>query len=325
MYISEATLDDLLYKVFTELLKLPFNVSPSRGSTSEILGAVLHLSNPRARLSRDEEKGTVFSALGELFWYLSRSNAVDFITYYIKRYVKEAEGNIIYGAYGPRLFNSLDHIDQIQNVISLLRDKPFTRRAVIQILEPKDLIDNHKEIPCTGSLQFFLRDNKLHMVTTMRSNDAYMGLPHDIFAFTMIQEIIARSLDVDLGEYRHFVASLHMYESNKVKAQAYLDAGFQSLLHPMPEMPSGDPWPAIRSMIKIEEKIREQDQGSDELDNYELNPYWTDFAYLFKSFSVLKKDTFTDEDKHTLESIKRAFSSITYRTYISKKIAEKLY
>jgi thymidylate synthase len=37
------------------------------------------------------------------------------------------------------------------------------------------------------------------MVTTMRSNDAYLGLPHDVFCFTMLQEIIARSLGREIG------------------------------------------------------------------------------------------------------------------------------
>jgi|GEM_PF-4101550 len=46
------TLDDVLNDVFNDLISLPFDVKPSRGITSEILGAAFELSNPLARLSR---------------------------------------------------------------------------------------------------------------------------------------------------------------------------------------------------------------------------------------------------------------------------------
>jgi len=40
-------------------------------------------------------------------------------------------------------------------------------------------------------MQFMVRRRRLHLLTNMRSNDAFIGLPHDIFAFTMLQEIMA--------------------------------------------------------------------------------------------------------------------------------------
>ena len=62
----------------------------------------------------------------------------------------------------------------------------------LQIFDAKDLLNfQHKDIPCTVSLQFLIRENKLHLFVNMRSNDVFLGLPHDIFCFTMIQEIIA--------------------------------------------------------------------------------------------------------------------------------------
>jgi len=47
-----------------------------------------------------------------------------------------------------------------------------------------------------------IRNKQLHMLTNMRSNDAFWGLPHNIFSFTMIQEILARTLSVELGTYK---------------------------------------------------------------------------------------------------------------------------
>jgi thymidylate synthase len=108
MYYSADTLDDILRQVLQELLRCPFNVATSRGLTSEIVGVYLKLENPLARLSRSERKSSLFSALGELLWYLAQSDKIDFISHYVTAYKKEveADGVTIHGAYGPRLFNS---------------------------------------------------------------------------------------------------------------------------------------------------------------------------------------------------------------------------
>ncbi len=58
------------------------------------------------------------------------------------------------------------------------------------------------------------RGSNLHMSVTMRSNDAYMGLPHDVFCFTMLQEMVAKTLGLELGEYYHYVGSMHLYMSD---------------------------------------------------------------------------------------------------------------
>ena len=83
MYIPAVILDDLLHQVFKQLLSQPFNVRASRGTMSEMIGVLLCLENPRARLSLTETKGTPFSAIGELLWYLSGKNKLKFITHYI--------------------------------------------------------------------------------------------------------------------------------------------------------------------------------------------------------------------------------------------------
>ncbi len=211
MHLFADIIDDLLREVLEKLLSRPFDIETTRGKekgkTSEINGILLELKNPRARISRTETRGKPFSAIGELFWYLSGSDKLNFIKHYIPQYENESEDKrTIYGAYGPRLFggtlkwlNGLTKSNQIENVINLLKEKPNSRRAVVQVFSPKDLKKYRREIPCTCTFQFLVRNEKLTMIVNMRSNDAYLGLPHDIFAFTMIQEIVAKSLKRELG------------------------------------------------------------------------------------------------------------------------------
>src|ERR1035437_1643667 len=106
MYFKENHLDDLLLRIFNSLLKSKNKIVTSHGPSNELTGVLLSLSNPRARLSRTETKGTVFSCLGELMWYLSGKNDLENIIYYLPSYKNYSDDNkTIFGGYGPRLFN----------------------------------------------------------------------------------------------------------------------------------------------------------------------------------------------------------------------------
>jgi thymidylate synthase len=315
MCFHAETLDDLLYDVFKELLARPFDVKPSRGASSEIIAASLKLQNPRARLSRTETKGTLFSGLGELLWYMSGKNELAFIQHYISKYSLESEDEqSVYGGYGPRLFNHRKSINQVGNILNLLRKNESTRRAVIQLLDAEDIIFHHKEIPCTCALQFFIRENKLHMFTMMRSNDAFIGLPHDIFTFTMIQEIIARALNIEVGIYNHAVGSLHLYESHKDKAEAYLSEGFQPTNICMPPMPIGDPFPAIEILLHEEAEIRNKARINTFF--YKIDPYWLDLIRLLQIHSLYKQNK-PDE----IQKVKNELSVNNYSVFVDEKIS----
>src|SRR5271166_521359 len=82
MFIREDTLDDLTRASIQAILKDGEPVEESsRGPNRELRGVLLRLTNPRARLSHTETKGKVFSAIGELAWYLTGSNDAGFITF----------------------------------------------------------------------------------------------------------------------------------------------------------------------------------------------------------------------------------------------------
>ncbi len=105
MEISGESLDDVLNDSYSELLKSTSRNAATRGPTLEILSVLLHVSKPRARISRSENRGKPFSALGELLWYLTGSDKLEFIQPYVERYTKEAaEDGTTHGAYGPHLF-----------------------------------------------------------------------------------------------------------------------------------------------------------------------------------------------------------------------------
>ena len=310
-YFCGETLDDVMRMVAEQILETGDRINPTKGEAREISGVLLEIRNPRARISLTETRGKAISCLGELCWYLAGTNKLEFIEYYIREYAKSADGDEIYGGYGPRLFQ-WETMNQFENVTNILRNNRDSRKAVIQIFDGQDILEEHKDVPCTCTLQFMVRGEKLNLLAHMRSNDAYRGLPHDVFCFTMLQEIMARTLSLDIGIYKHFVGSLHIYESNTTRIQEFLDEGWQPTMEAMPPMPEGEPWPQIERLLEAERTIRNVD-GFDPHSVKAMEPYWADLARLLLIFRYKK-----DENTSGITQLREEMEFETFVPYINR-------
>ena len=252
-----------------------------------------------------------FSALGELFWYLAKTKDLPFISYYLPAYRKYSDdGRTIHGGYGPRLFDMRGN-NQVANVLTLLKRHPDSRRAVIQLFDAGDIARERKDVPCTCTLQFLIRAGRLKMFTSMRSNDAFLGLPHDVFAFTMLQEILARSLRIEPGAYKHFVGSLHLYDTDRALAKGYLAEGWQSKVR-MPAMPVANPWPSIGAVLKAERALRHGQHVN--LRALRLDQYWQDLVRLLQIYRGFK-----NRKPNEIARLKGEMSVSVYDPYIEDK------
>lgn len=196
--------------------------APRGFEITEIENANIIIKNPRNRIiTCPERRFNASYAFGELAWYLSGNNSVDQIAYYSKfqRNCSD-DGKTLNSAYGARIFgihNEDEFIeyykkiefDQWKDCVNKLKNDKDTRQAIIHLHTPND--QKTKDEVCTLTLQFLIRDNKLNMITTMRSNDIILGFTYDVFAFTFMQELMANELGVDLGFYCHNVGSMHIY------------------------------------------------------------------------------------------------------------------
>ena len=219
------------------------------GKTKEILGFQAILLNPlnNILLGFKERKFSLNYGCAELLWYLSGSNKIDMISAYAPSYKNFAENGIAFGAYGYRwghnpgfaeenaAFFHPNGNNQLEAIIFLLKKKSNTRQAIMTMWDSGDLIHaiagSHKDLPCTISLHFLVRENKLHLIATMRSNDCWLGLPYDVFCFTTLQHLIATECNLQLGTYIHQAGSEHIYEKNFEKINKILGKG-RSLEHP---------------------------------------------------------------------------------------------
>lgn len=314
MEIVGRSLDAVLHQLYRNLLDDGQSQRGTRGTNRELLSVSLRILKPRARISRSENRGKPFSALGELLWYLSGSDTLEFIKPYVSRYADDAVNGILEGAYGPRLMAMRDGIDQFGSIEALLQKRPGSRRAVIQLFNAEDIATHHKEIPCTTTLQFHLRDGLLHMSVTMRSNDAYFGLPHDVFCFTMIQEMMGRRLGVEIGEYYQYVGSMHVYEAKLEDMLAYVQEGVHQTIE-MPAMPVGDPFPLVGRLLDIEQRLRvgEGLDAAREMDD----PYWADIVRLLQVFWAREWE---NDHPNRLRQLRDELVTTTYHPYVDARM-----
>jgi thymidylate synthase len=154
--------------------------------------------------------------IAEAAWILSGSNDISFPVKYMKIYETFSDNKVIMsGAYGPAIFR------QMHYVLDTLHGDIDSRQAVLTIWTERP--QQSKDIPCTVSLQFIVRDAKLHCIANMRSSDVYLGLPYDIFVFSMIATNIANNLGVDLGYLTWQAGSAHVYNRDYENAANCLE------------------------------------------------------------------------------------------------------
>lgn len=211
------TLTDIYERTLSKLLKAKEQKSQF-GDTLEIINYSCCLKNPRSRfIGTQNRMHSLRYVIGELIWYLSGEKSIDRISNYSTFWNKLVdEKNEINSNYGYRAFHKLiDGKNQYQWVIEELKKDIHSRRAIMFLnLFEEDYFQMHKtkDFPCTIYLHFLVRDNKLNMLTYMRSNDFIYGFCNDVPFFTILQEMITVELGIELGYYYHNAGSEHIYK-----------------------------------------------------------------------------------------------------------------
>ena len=286
---SFGSLDELQRWAFERLLADGSQVSPRGLSTVEISPVELSLVNPRRRLlTSGARKWNLPLAVGEFCWHVSASNELSFIRYYSSRWIEftEDEQTIRGSCYGYRLFQPQGSAPSQWKVAqSLLRRDPLSRRAVLLMAQPLSMNDlDAKDVACSSSIQFLVRNGRLDALLHMRSNDAYWGLPYDVFFFTMLQELFATELGLELGVYHHSVGSLHLYSRHVEHARKVLkDTKWLDL--EMPKMSGVD---ELSQFLAAERALRGGDSDAP-LYVRTLPAYWRSLAQVLAHFASIRE------------------------------------
>lgn len=305
------SLDDLLNATYCDILENGILISDSkRGANIEIIQFAATLLSPRVRTSMSLDRKLVQSKFAEFAWYLSKDEDKDFIKPYIKDYDKEEnQNNKIIGAYGSKIFGSIEgRKSQYETVIEQIEKRGTTKQAYIAISDSENYkfrAEQFASPPCTIGLHFYVRQAKLNLTVYMRSNDAYLGLPHDLFCFTMLQELVSLRTNTPLGLYTHCATSMHIYETHQQKIKDYLNEGFQEPI----EMPS-----MVDSSNEMLDLVSREFNPKENISNLpHLNDYWRDYSLFSNKHSSRSKSR---------ESWKQLFNNECMRLIATNSIAQ---
>lgn len=192
---------------------------PSRvGETLELLHVGLDLDDPRQRwvISRRPQINPAF-AIADALWILAGSNDADVMNYWFPNLPKFAGYGPTYaGAYGHRLRRHFG-VDQVKRACAALSSASESRQVVLQFwdvladLPQADGAPRSADVPCNVMSMLKVRDGRLEWTQVLRSNDLYRGLPNNFVQFTLLQEVMAGWLGLEVGGYHQWSDSLHIY------------------------------------------------------------------------------------------------------------------
>jgi len=230
-----------LYQVYHGGLK----VSPRGRLTHELPHHAVSIELRRPVVTIRERRLSYRFMATEALWILQGRNDLAFLTAHNARMAEFSDnGAVLAGAYGPRISGQLAY------VVDQLVTDPDTRRATLAIWTPNPAPS--KDYPCTVAMDFKLRDGRLHAHVFMRSSDVWLGLPYDLFSFSMVALQVtalvnARRFTADLdpdddpyivpGRLYVTAASSHVYETDFPAVEALLATDDEPVLR-QPEVPA---------------------------------------------------------------------------------------
>jgi len=221
-----SSLNQLLKHYSEDLSKAPA-VNARNSKQKERIFQSFQIEDPtRINITIPERKFNTSYGIAEWLWYLSANKSANNIGKLAKIWemISDQHGEVE-SNYGTYLISQWNWIKEE------IKKDTDTRRATVVINQIHHKYQNLKDYPCTHYIQFFVRDNKLHLGVNMRSNDLIFGLCNDVFTFCLFQQMMLNELnaagfDLELGSYFHHAGSLHVYERHFEMIESIKNSNF---------------------------------------------------------------------------------------------------
>jgi thymidylate synthase len=300
--------------------------------TKDLWNYSIKLENPTDNIVKSEiNKFKVAGAVSRFIWMMGANNRIKDIEFYWGKGVGNFSDDeiIMPGSnYGARMITPRPGMNQIESVIDRLKTNPTTRRGAISIYHPEDAVRNSKDIPCAFGIFYTIRDSKLNTTIIMRSNNASFLFPYNIFEFSLLSEVIANEVDVEMGEIHFQAVSMHLYENNFEKASKIIEeTEFKDFSFSNPIPKSNNSLEEIKKLIKLEADLRHASMGITKdnvntwIDNAreELDEYWVQFYLIILHFISEKKLFDNELTSIVYEQLDKNWKSLIEKPTIDKK------
>ena len=211
------------------------------------------------------------SIIYELLWFLNGDTNVKYLQEHGVRIWNEwADENGDLGpVYGHQWRSWPNYkggtIDQIQNVLDMIKNHPDSRRMLVSAWNPAE-VDEMALPPCHCLFQFYVADGRLSLQLYQRSADTFLGVPFNIASYALLLLMMAQVTGLQPGEFIHTTGDTHLYLNHLEQAQLQLTR----TPRPLPrmkinpdvkdlfsfqyedfELEGYDPWPHIAAKVSV--------------------------------------------------------------------------
>jgi thymidylate synthase len=113
------------------------------------------------------------------------------------------------------------HVDQIANLIALIRSDPASRRQIVSAWNPAEL-DRMALAPCHCLFQTQVAAGKLHLQLYQRSADVFLGVPFNIASYALLTHMLAQQCGLEPGSFVWTGGDCHLYSNHLDQARLQL-------------------------------------------------------------------------------------------------------
>jgi len=156
------------------------------------------------------------SVIHELLWFLQGDTNIRYlkdngVTIWDEWADENGDLGPIYG-YQWRSWPTADgrHIDQIAQVVDMLKHNPDSRRILVSAWNVGEL-EHMKLPPCHALFQFYVAEGKLSCQLYQRSADIFLGVPFNIASYALLTLMLAQVTELEPGEFIHTLGDAHIY------------------------------------------------------------------------------------------------------------------
>lgn len=136
-------------------------------------------------------------------------------------------GNLgpVYGKQWRNFFG----IDQLKNLLEEIKNNKNSRRLIVSAWNPAE-INTMLLPPCHCFFQFYVDQNdKLSCLLYQRSADSFLGVPFNIASYSLLTFLIAKNLNLQVGEFIHTIGDAHIYVNHLDQIKQQLQRKFLPL------------------------------------------------------------------------------------------------
>jgi thymidylate synthase len=208
--LKSENLSDLLKSLITHIIDIGYPVTIRGIQTIESEPVIVELNSA---INRSLSVNTINLnlILTKCLQIVANDHDNDTINFFERESILKPSAGFLFNDFSQHFF-----LTDLRQVYQRLKNDKSSRQAIIRWPA------NGSNPSITSSLQFVVREDKLTLISSFRSNEIWKGFPTDAFFLMFFQELLASWLNIGMGKLIHFVACPHIYKENVKEAAMFL-------------------------------------------------------------------------------------------------------